>query len=154
MSKIILLSGDKQIGKTSELMRRFAKQTYVGGILMPEKEDGRYFFSLRTKNTWKAEAAANESDILNIGRFTFSAAAFSRANQTILSDIEKYPVIILDEIGPLELNYQKGLQESLEYCLQHCNKIRFLILVVRPSLLENLRELCEKFSDKVSVVRR
>lgn len=143
MSRIIFVSGEKQIGKTSELMRRFAHKGYAGGVLMPVQGGERYFYALRTKEVWKAEADSLAENRLLVGRFVFSETAFVQANEVIVSDVGKCPVLVIDEIGPLELQQQKGLYEALEYCLQHIGEIRFLILVVRPSLLETLKAFCE-----------
>lgn len=141
MSKIIILSGEKQSGKTTNLMRRFAKSNEVGGVLMPVIDGIRHFYDLASKETWKAETDQNKENSFSVGRFTFSVEAFKKANQAIISAIGKFPIVIIDEIGPLEIKQKLGLHPAFEFCLKNRKDIRFLILVVRPSLVEEVRGL-------------
>lgn len=148
MSKIILLTGEKQSGKTTLLYQKFSQSNHAGGVLMPVLEGRRHFYSLSYKNVWIAESIHETNPILRVGRFSFLSSAFDIANQSIHNDIGQKPIIILDEIGPLELVQGLGLKPSLDECLQRISSIRYLILVVRPSLVDNLKDYCYTLSGK------
>lgn len=152
MSKIILVSGEKQIGKTTKLFNKFSEKNYVGGVLMPVIDEVRHFYFLSDKAYLNVETEAFDDTQILVGRFCFSKEAFEKANETILKNIGIKSIIIIDEIGPLELKSYDGLFSSLNYALEHISTIRFLILVVRPSLVEELKELCENYCKNVGVV--
>ncbi len=153
MSKIILVSGEKQIGKTTTLFNKFSENSSVGGVLMPVIDDVRHFYFFSDKTYLKAETNEFDETQILVGRFCFSKTAFEKANSTILKDVGIKPMIIIDEIGPLELKSQNGLFSSLNFVLEHISEIRFLIFVVRPSLLEELKQRCENYCKNVSIIK-
>ena len=153
MSKIILVSGEKQIGKTTKLFNKFSENFFAGGVLMPVIDEVRHFYFPSQKRYLKAETEVFDETQILVGRFCFSKVAFEKANETILKDVGIKPIIIIDEIGLLELKSQDGLFSSLNFVLEHISEIRFLILVVRPSLLEELKERCENYCKNVSIIK-
>ena len=135
-AKLYILTGNIQTGKTTALLNWCKQRNDVSGIATPVINGKRYFLNIATTDTFKMEADETETNILNIGRFTFSQAAFDTAN-AILQQPSKSQYVIVDEIGPLELQ-NKGLYESIIFLLKE-NKSN-LLLVVREKLVEAVIE--------------
>lgn len=130
-TKVYILTGNIQTGKTTALLNWCKNRTDVSGIATPVINGKRFFLNIATANTFKMEAAKTELDTLNIGRFRFSKEGFHTAN-TILQQQNNSKYIVVDEIGPLELK-QQGLYPSVQFLLAE-NKNN-LILVVREKLV-------------------
>ncbi len=101
--QIILYSGPKHSGKTTALQSWASERTGTAGLLTPVIEGQRWFQDLQTGALFPMEALEGE-EALPVGRYQFSKASFDRACR-ILREAARLPsaVIIVDEIGPLEL---------------------------------------------------
>lgn len=143
--KIIILTGEIQTGKTTTLFNWVKTRNDSAGVLTPVKNGKRFFYSIPDAVFYDMEAAKNDSAILQVGRFTFSAAQFEKANDSILKWLSEpqWKYLIIDEIGPLELNHQKGLWTSLVKILQ-MNIDSTIILVVRKLFSEHIRMIFEE----------
>ncbi len=72
------------------------------------------------------------------GPYVFFNRGFERAVERILASMEKhYRLIILDEIGPLELEMHRGFWQVYTR-LGRCSSTH-LLLVVRPALVDSVR---------------
>jgi nucleoside-triphosphatase THEP1 len=134
--KIIILSAGIQTGKTTLLQQLCKQQNNIGGILTPIVEGERKFYDILQKKYFAMEAEGTEEK-LAIGKFLFSAPAFSKANNLLLEATLKPGIayIVIDEIGPLEIKWQQGFYHSLKKIT--ARKVGFtLILVIRSSCLE------------------
>ena len=138
---IVLLSGEAQSGKTT-LLQSFCK-TYsnTGGLLTPVVNGKRKFYNICTKEVFNMEAFEEEEQ-LYVGKYIFSAAAFKKGASQLLaaSKQNENEYLIVDEVGPLEIRLQQGFYAALQEILQS-GLYRTLILVVRPSLIRELRLL-------------
>lgn len=114
--KVFILSGAIQSGKTTSLLKWSATRSDVHGILTPVVNGKRVFMNAHTKEHFPMEASEEEKETLTIGRFTFSKSGFEKAIQIISAAIPKCCWLVIDEIGPLELNgdgFFKILMEAL-----------------------------------------
>lgn len=137
--QLIIFTGEKQVGKTT-FMQELIKEEGVNGILSPVLDGKRYFVSKHQKH-YCMESANNEQ-VFEVGRFRFRKKAFADATDHLLDfwQNNSYHTIILDELGPLELQ-NKGFWS----CLMRILKMpisKTLIIVVRKSILN---EVIEKF---------
>lgn len=85
------------------------------------------------------EAELNEADIQQVGRYTFSAAAFAWANEALL-EASRNPEnkwLVIDEIGPLELQ-GKGLTPALDQIVANLREEQNLVLVIREKIAESV----------------
>ncbi len=135
-TKVYILTGNIQTGKTTALLNWCKQRNDVSGIATPVINGKRFFYNILTAEFFALEATQNEINTLAIGRFVFSQAAFDTANAILLQAIESQ-YIVVDEIGPLELQ-QNGLYKSIEFLLKE-NKNN-LLLVVRKKLVESVIE--------------
>jgi len=136
-NKVIILTGEKQTGKTTLLQQFCNQQNNIAGILTPVVNGKRMFYDIAGKEFFAMEASADEKS-LAIGKYLFSAAAFVKAN-TVLLEVSKstgLEFLILDEIGPLEIKQQKGLYECFKEILLS-NFAYTLIVVIRQGLIED-----------------
>ena len=136
---IYIFTGKIRSGKTSKLRGWVEKRTDIGGILMPVRSGKRYFFNVSSEDHYSAEADKKEKEIIRIGPFRFSKKGFERANSEILDSFKKYNIVIIDEIGRIELN-NKGFAPSLNVIMNDKIKLKKidLILVVREDLLKQV----------------
>lgn len=135
-SKIYILTAPIQSGKTTSLLD-WAEKNNVRGILTPVINARRMFMNAATKEQWPMEATADENEILNIGRFNFSKQGFEKAVTTIREAIKEKGWLVIDEIGPLELQ-GKGFHDVLQEVVAS-GKER-IILVVREGLAQQVAE--------------
>jgi nucleoside-triphosphatase THEP1 len=121
---VALLAGEVASGKTTvcqkvaEAARR--RGLRVGGILTQPLYDalGRRV-GLRAVDLWRRESRLLASvhrplSDLRQGRYCFDPAAFAWAEQAVLASLEGDPgLVILDEVGPLELEAGAGFAPLL-----------------------------------------
>ncbi|MBL7745185.1 MAG: hypothetical protein JNN00_17045 [Chitinophagaceae bacterium] len=138
--KIFILSGPVQSGKTTSLIKRTEKRTDVWGILTPVVEGKRMFMNVATRHLSEMEAPDDETEVLNIGRFTFSKKSFDRAAAVIRGAKEKEGWLIIDEIGPIEIRGE-GFHDVLKEVSADVSDNQKLLLVVREGLTEQVKEV-------------
>ena len=135
-NKVIILTGDIRSGKTSFLMQFCRQQPHVAGLLTPIVHAKRVFYDVRNAAYFNMESDGAEESLL-VGKYSFSAAAFSKANSILLFEGAQKDIqfLLVDEVGPLEINFQQGFYRTLTTLLA----IPFsytVVIVLRPSLLE------------------
>jgi nucleoside-triphosphatase len=132
--KVYILKGAVGSGKTTYLMNYCKVKQNTAGILSPVINGKRHFLNISSNEMKLMESSEEETETLNIGRYKFSAKAFEWANKILIDCTnKKYETIIIDEIGPLELQ-GKGFAETLKFFLIH-NEIKSdLLLVIRENL--------------------
>lgn len=133
---IYILSAPVQSGKTSSLINWSAAKKDVYGILTPVISGKRVFMNVQTKEQFPMEATGDE-ETLNVGRFIFSKNGFDKAIQIIGDVINTEGWLIIDEIGPLELE-RKGFYTIVNEILRlRKNKT---ILVVREGMVKKVKD--------------
>lgn len=136
-AKVYILTGEIASGKTTSLLQLVKKRKNVSGILSPVDNYGkRYFLDIERNERFEMLADDNDPDSLSVGRYKFSRDAFRRAAHTIRNIGNSTSLVIIDEIGPLELR-KEGFYEEIKHLLSNSQDI---LLVVRRSLVENVME--------------
>ena len=114
----------------------------MGGLLSPIVFGKRCFQNIRTQ-AWQAmEADLDETEVQQVGRYTFSEKTFAWANQVLLqnSRLPEVKWLVVDEIGPLELQ-GKGLNPALDSIFADLPPHLNLILVIREKICESVLEI-------------
>ena len=118
-------------------------QTNIGGLLTPEMNGKRYLLEIQNRNLHPFQVDAVGKQTVSIGRFNLLISTFQLAHKIIKRDRQKkYDWLIIDEVGPLELNgfgFEPEVKNSIAYFKQitvHKN----LLLVVRQNLLPKVVE--------------
>jgi nucleoside-triphosphatase THEP1 len=137
---IWILTGPIGSGKTTKLNMWASRKGDVSGVLMPVREGRRYIHSLRTGEERCVEAGDEvfpDPEILRIGKYRFLKPVFDWGEGEILSGLPGKDTIVIDEIGPMELNGD-GFAAVLRKTLEHREFLgsRTLVLVVREGLAE------------------
>jgi nucleoside-triphosphatase THEP1 len=142
MAEIFWVTGEINSGKTTGLQNRVSGRNDVYGILTPKVEGKRIFQDIKTGEHWRMESEGEEES-LQVGRYSFSLSGFQKANDVLLNalHLEGKRWIILDEIGPLELNglgFSSFLQNATKKCENDLNL--GLVMVVRTQLVDSVVE--------------
>lgn len=131
---IYLLTGAIRSGKTTALMKWASSLNDVSGIVTPDVNGIRHFLNLSNNEYFNMEANAGEEG-MTIGKFTFSKKNFDKANGIIKSAVDRKGWLLVDEIGPLELN-GNGFHSSLVPIFKKRNEN--MIFVVRAGLVDKV----------------
>ena len=139
---IIIFSRSIRSGKTTELQQWCAGKNNVAGILMPDIDGVRHFLNIKSGELFKAEKVGETAEeILCVGKYSFSKAAFKMACETLLNALKLMPdILVIDEIGKLELR-KAGLYEAVIKAIDVYKNLACendLILVVREELLNDV----------------
>jgi nucleoside-triphosphatase THEP1 len=141
-SRIFVLTGPSGSGKTTTCRRWIALAQQRGldcaGILCParfedKRKTGIDLLDVRTGERCPLAHVDDQPADLRIGPFRFDTQAMSRA-KAILDAACPCDVLIVDEIGPLELERGQGWVNALE--LLRAGRFRVAVAVVRPRLVE------------------
>ena len=136
---IYLLTGPVRSHKTTTLLQWSQLRDDCGGVLSPDVDGLRQLYNVRDKIylSWQKTEKEKENDVA-IGRFIFDQDAFDTAMDWLNDHLEDPALnfIILDEVGPLELN-GKGWDSWLRNALFSLGDTS-LILVVRENLVEEV----------------
>ena len=136
---IFILTAPIQSGKTTSLIKWSAARNDVHGILTPVIEGKRVFMNAHTKEQFPMEVTGPSSslrtDVITVGRFVFSKAAFDKAIQIIRDAIHAGGWLVIDEIGPMEIREEGFFDVLKEVLMLRKEKI---ILVVREGMAEQV----------------
>ena len=104
-SAVTILIGPKGSGKSSRLAAWAAGRSDVGGVLQRVGGQGRYLIAIGSDVAVPLETRDAHEASVAVGRFQFRRAAFDWANAQLaeLATNREIATVILDEIGPLEL---------------------------------------------------
>jgi nucleoside-triphosphatase len=143
----LLLTGLRQVGKSTvcqavvELARAQGRQPQ--GVLSPALFDssgakvGFEVLDVATGERWLLAHTVRELDGPRIGPYVLDSAGLVRSIIALTRACEGADLMIVDEIGPLELKRNEGFAPVLD-CLP-LQGPGHLLLVVRPSLLPEVR---------------
>ena len=143
MSKIYLLTGEIQSGKTNlclELIEMAkAEGILLGGVISPGVFDEGKKIAIDLMDLKSGERRnlagerGEEDPEISTQRWAFKTDAIAWGNQVLKSAIP-CDLLIIDELGPLEFNRGEGWMSAFEVIASE--GYRWAIVVVRPSLLE------------------
>jgi len=135
--KIYILTDKKGIGKTTSLQKWVKNKSNVKGFLSPIVEGKRIFKIIGTNQHIPMETNSRD---LKIGKYLFDQNSFYKVEEIVLNEFlsGNYSILILDEIGPLEINKNQGFHNLV---LRLINSYREygskLLFVVRQSCLQD-----------------
>jgi len=144
--KIVVLSGESGCGKTTlcaqVVAQAQARGLAVAGVLTPPRlvngrKVGLDVIDLRTGQRRPLAEAVAATDGPATGSWHFHAAGLAWGT-TILRHATPCDLLIMDELGPLELLRGQGWTVGLD--LLHAGRYRLALVVVRPELLPHLQE--------------
>ena len=151
--KISILTGPVHSGKTTFLQKFIAEKKYVAGIISPVMNDTRFFQNILTEEIQSMETSSEDPAALHIGKFYFSQTAFDWAINVIENaTTNQADIIIIDEIGPLELQ-DNGFAKLLKNILLKDNFDGELILVIRDKILEEVILFFNLNKEKINFIK-
>jgi nucleoside-triphosphatase THEP1 len=162
-SRALIVTGDRESGKTTLCLALAASSPrFVGLVSVPLLDDGgaRIGFAARNLSTgeeWVLGRSDSELGGPRYGRFSFSSAGIARAIGCLRGMLASSgggagaspgPVVVIDEIGPLEIERGEGLAPVLPLLAAAGD----LLLVARPSLVDRIETLVPGHRREVLVV--
>lgn len=155
-SRIHILSGPVQSGKTSGLKAWCAKQPDVAGILTPDIQGSRMLYDIGKQEYSVFEVGGDyEGEVVETGRFRFAADAFENAKKVLCDALQAEPPwLVVDEFGKLELK-GAGLEPLISRLVglyQEDGK-GDLLIVIRDYLLEDALRYLSLEKDEVRMFR-
>jgi nucleoside-triphosphatase THEP1 len=142
--RVCLLTGPVRSGKTTRLIRLLSGIREVEGFLTPDQNGLRHLLDLKTMARHPFQVHSGPIDQrLDIGPFSFTLEAFERMHQLLRNAlIHRPPLLVVDEIGPLELQGQ-GVEPVFSEVWRALEQARWpgtLLVVVRESLVSRFLE--------------
>jgi nucleoside-triphosphatase THEP1 len=135
---VFILTGAIGTGKTTRLIDWALNQKKLKGIATPVIRDKRMFFDFETQAVFPMEITEGELDVLEVGRYRFSAKAFRNAISIVeaasMTDID---FLVIDEIGPMEMRGE-GFDKIVKKILKKEKRNFNLVLVIRESIFKNV----------------
>ncbi len=145
IQNIYILSAPVQSGKTTSLME-FWESSEIGfdGFITPDIDESRKMIFLDTEEEIPLEMEPSYTgEVVRVGKYYFSKESFGLAKDKIAQfHLSTKKVIIIDEVGPLELN-DLGLEPEFSEFIARFKELdndTQLILVVRDTLLNRVIE--------------
>lgn len=139
MSKVIILTGPIQSGKTTSLIKHYSKTDGVGGFICPDVNGKRMMYFPAENRLMEFQIPITNSSI-NVGKYSFDELVFNKAFDLIRTAAQSnYDYFIIDEVGPLELK-QQGYYDALVALFENAKYKTNLtiILVVREHLVNDV----------------
>lgn len=157
MGKIVLVTGDRGVGKTY-LCRRIVEEAQrlgysCAGVLSPAVFEGGEKVGITLVDISSGEkrplaGVGGDPEGLRWGRYRFVSSTLEWATE-VLGAASPCDLLIIDELGPLELELRQGLVKAFEV-MAKCG-FSLALVVVRPELVESVKSRLE---DKVISVHR
>jgi beta-phosphoglucomutase len=156
MRKCIIITGKPGSGKSTLIKKLSERLKYmkikICGVFTPEiREDGkRVGFLVKGIRTGKEEILATvkskdyanlENKICKLGRYTVFPQNFEKILYEELSQ-DEFEIIVVDEIGPMELGCSKELKSSWIYKLRNQEK-GDLLISAKKDIVEDVKEYFE-----------
>jgi nucleoside-triphosphatase THEP1 len=169
--RAVILTGERGAGKTTMCLALAALSPRYRGLVSPPLVDGagnRVGFAARclaTGEEWVLGRSDADLDGPRLGKFSFSSAGIARAVQCLRrvlalsvdggeagsgGDADPRQVVVVDEIGPLELEHGEGFAPVLPLLAAAGH----LVLVVRPSLTDAIAALVPRHEREVVTLTR
>ncbi len=142
---LLMVTGPPGAGKTTRCLRCVAwaraRGYAVGGVLSPTRRStagvtkGLQAVASGQEHLLAWPAAAHETPTVGIWRFDPATLAWGQA---VLRGLGAVDLLVIDEIGPLELLHQQGLTAAFEVLSRRAYRVA--LLSVRPTLVGLLLE--------------
>ncbi|NLA92539.1 MAG: hypothetical protein GX842_03740 [Spirochaetales bacterium] len=156
----IVITGDKNSGKstfTHTLCSRLDEfGISTGGVIqippLPDQDQKEWFLSDQSTGEVRLLLTTEETQGWpRRGRFSINLDTFEWAKERLLASAEKYDFLVVDEIGPLELEgggYHEALVELADRD-EIDSSVGILLAIVRRELLE---KVVERYNLEVSQI--
>jgi nucleoside-triphosphatase THEP1 len=134
MKAVYLFTGPVKSGKSSKLTKWIKTKQGVAGILSLVIDGKKHLYSISKKQDKCLESFSENA--LEVGRYKFDPDVFLWAQKELIESIKKNPdFLIIDEIGPLEIN-GSGMEPAVSQVLKLAEEMPdlTLIIVVRESM--------------------
>jgi nucleoside-triphosphatase len=159
MPQLWMLTGERGAGKTT-FCRSLAAHAHlqgweVAGLLSPAVFEGGgktgiLAEDIRTGETRLLASSSPQPSLTQpLGDWHFDLATINWGNQVLESSLP-CDLLIVDELGPLELVYRKGWQAALN--VLHSGQYQCAVVVIRPALQKLAHELLS-LSDTITIDR-
>lgn len=137
MTRIIVLTGDRGVGKTTVCSRtatlaRGSGYTCGGILTVSRAGDVRDLLDVRSKETRRLTLERGKEPAVIQGRFRFNPETLEWGN-SVLARAVPCELLVVDEIGPLEMQRERGLAGALG--VLRGTDFALALVVVRPELL-------------------
>lgn len=147
IERLVLVTGDIKVGKTTvvgQVVALARARGYVcAGLWAPAhvidgRKAGIEAVDLSSGERRLLARVATDEAGERVGRYTFDPAIIAWANGILAAAVATQPdLLVIDEIGPLELERGGGLAPALEPLVAGC--VPRALVVVRTRLLDTLR---------------
>jgi nucleoside-triphosphatase THEP1 len=163
MARALILTGDRESGKTTLCLALAASSPrFVGLVSVPLLDDGGARIGFAARNLAIGEEwVLGRSDVdlggPRYGRFSFSSRGIARAVDCLRGILASSrggagaspgPVVVIDELGPLEVERGEGLAPVLPLLAAAGD----LLLVARQSLVDRIEAFVPRHRHEVLVV--
>jgi nucleoside-triphosphatase THEP1 len=143
VSPLFILSGDREIGKTSFLNHLLQDpallNTDIAGVISPAVFQGQRKIGIdildprmRVQKRLATLRSAEETESVTL-HWNFLQDAMNWGNQLLAASVP-CDLLIVDELGPLELKLGEGWQQGI--AAVSSGRYALCLLVIRPTLLE------------------
>jgi len=135
--RIMLVTGERQVGKTTalKLALTIIRQAGVSVSGLLTQRTGPHDLEvreLRTESVYKLTDPFDASSASPLNYFKMNSAAMARSARALAGSFPTQ-VFVLDEMGPLELKHRQGWVDVLALLARET--YAFAVVVVRPSLV-------------------
>ena len=136
MGRVTILTGSRGIGKTTvcrETLRLAQHRGHTcGGILTLARPDARHVYDVRTGAVRRLTCEPHAPQVVVQGRFCFSLETLRWANRALSRSVP-CDLLVVDEIGPLELERNEGW--TMAFDVLRGGGFELALVVVRPELV-------------------
>lgn len=136
MARVSILTGKRQIGKTTVCLETInlarAEGDQCGGILTLACDGVRHVYDVGTGEVRRLTQPPGAQPAVVQGRFRFNPDTLSWAEQ-VLSQSVPCDLLMIDEIGPLEIERGAGWVTAFE--VLHSRAFALAVVVVRLELV-------------------
>jgi nucleoside-triphosphatase THEP1 len=149
MDKIVLLTGERETGKT-HLCQRVMEEAQRRGFSCAGVLSRALFEGQQKTGISLVDVASGEERLLATaddfphgvrwGRYRFVPSSLAWGGD-LLAKAAPCDLLVVDELGPLELELGQGLVKALDVLVR--GGFSLALVVVRPALLNDVRELLE-----------
>lgn len=140
MTSLIILTGDRGIGKSTICRRVVALAQSAGwscgGIITLSRGDARDVLDVGSGDVRRLTQSPDTARTVDQGRFRFNPRVLRWAGQR-LHQATPCDLLVIDEIGPLELERGKGWANALDVLAG--GGFGLALVVVRPELVARAR---------------
>lgn len=155
MGRVVVLTGERGVGKTTVCLRSVELARHrghaCGGILTLVEQADRYVVDVASGGRRLLTRTPSDSRAVTQGRFRFDLATLSWGEE-VLSRATPCDLLVIDEIGPLEMEQGQGWASGFDVLREATYGIA--LLVVRPELVGKAQAELPGCSPQVLTVTR